>query len=39
MKCPVFDINVSEGESNENLEESISELIEDIFSPKGKNIL
>ena len=36
VKCPVFDFDVSEDESNEDLEKSISEVIETIFSPKGK---
>ena len=39
MKCAVFDFDVSEGESNEYLKKSISEVTEKIFSPKGKYTL
>ena len=35
VKCPAFDFDVLEDESNE-VEKSISEVIENIFSPKGK---
>ena len=36
VKCPVFYFDVSEDESNEDLEKSIYEVMENIFSPKGK---
>ena len=36
VKCPVFGFDVSGDESNEDLEKSISEVIQNIFSPKGE---
>ena len=39
VKYPIFDFHVSEGDSNEDLEKKISGVIENIFFPKGKNIL
>ena len=38
IKRRIFDFYVLEGESNEDLGKSISGVIEEIFSPKGKTI-
>ena len=36
VKCSVFDFDVSEDESDEYLEKSTPEVMENIFAPKGK---